>query len=164
VDPPSHTWEDILANSGNPTIKPIQRWTGTAWVTVAGTDTLDPLEGYYIYFMQPGVNIILYASSANSMPTRTLDAGWSLIGPNPLFTTGSMYVRHALSSISLTPAGTPGYTQAISPVVQCQEAWAFVQDMDGPGPWMISGKAYWVWMENTDTLVGFGFTPLPAGP
>jgi hypothetical protein len=165
VSPASHTWADILANSGNPLHKPIQRWTGTAWDIVSGTDTVDPLEAYYIYFIEPGVNIILYVSSADSMPTRTLSAGWSLIGPNPLFSEDGMPVRYALSSILLTPSGSPGYTQVISPVVQCQDPpWAFVPDMEGEGPMMLSGRGYWVWMENVDILVGFGFTPLPAGP
>jgi hypothetical protein len=65
----------------------------------------------------------------------------------------------ALSSIEQTPGGLPGYVQAISPIVNCQDSWVYVPGMDDRG--MESGRGYWVWMENADTLVGFGFTPLP---
>jgi hypothetical protein len=162
---PSNTWADILDNSdlvGK--VKPIQQWTGTGWTTVDYDAPVEPLEGFYIYMLEPGLNVILFVSSDDSMPMRDLTTGWNLIGPNPLFGEDFMYARHVLSSVENTFDALPGYSQVVSPIVWCQDAWAFVPDMMGPGPEMMSGRGYWVYMANPDTLVGFGFTPLPAGP
>jgi hypothetical protein len=169
---PSRTWGDIVTNSGLAgKVKYINRWNSTTqlWETVQPGDFIDPLYAFYIYMLYPGENIILYVNSDTghpyAMPTRVLPAEWSLIGPNPQwFPFPGMAVRPALTSILLTPANLPGYTQAISPNVFSQPAWVFVPSMPGPGPLMLAGRGYWVWMENLDTLVGFGFSPLPAGP
>jgi len=172
VSPASRTWADIAANSGldGPMkVKYVNKWVpGTGWQPVAPGDFLDPLDAWYIYLFAPGENVILYVNSdplhPYAMPTRDLIAGWSLVGPNPIFYTPAMPVKPALSSIELTPGSDPGYVQAISPVVNCQPSWMYVPSMPGPGPLMNSGRGYWVWMENPDKLVGFGFSPLPAGP
>jgi len=165
---PSRQWQDIVANSGlGGKIKYVDRWDPVTqtWQAVAPTDYLDPLDAFYIYFFEGGLNVILMVNSSAghpyAMPTRDLEARWNLIGPNPLFTNPGMPVKPALSSIVQTPAALPGYTQAISPVVHCQPSWAYTPEMPGPGPMMLSGRGYWTWMENPDTLVGFGFTPLP---
>jgi len=169
---PSRTWDDIWAN--NPglltNVKYVLGWDSVAqaWFTPLGTDFVDPLHAFYIYMFAPE-NIILYVNSDTghpyAMPIRDLPDGWSLIGPNPQWPPWpGMNVRPALTSILLTPSALPGYTQAISPNVFSQPAWVFVPTMPGPGPMMLAGRGYWVWMENLDTLVGFGFSPLPAGP
>jgi len=170
---PSREWGDIFANSDLAgKILFIDKWDAStqSWVEdISADETIDPLDAYYIYSLGPCTNIILYVNSSSghpySMPTQELYAGWNLVGPNPLWPDDGMRARHALSSVALTPMGLPGYTQVMSPVVFCQDPWAFVPDMFGPGPKMVSGRGYWLWMENDeDILVGFGFTPLPAGP
>jgi hypothetical protein len=167
---PSRTWADVLANSDLTNgYKFILRWTGTGWDSLdepeLATTYLDPLEAFYIYLYNDScMNLILMVNSDDghpyAMPTRDLSAGWNLIGPNPIFPDDDIPTDDALSSIEQTPAGLPGYTQVISPVVRCQCAWYYV-----PGNWiapdMESGRGYWVWMENADKLVGFGFSPLP---
>jgi hypothetical protein len=166
----SRTWDDIFANSdltlvngGTGKVKYVLQWTGTSWTSPSGTDEVLPLEAYYIYMMYPGENIILFVDTDTSMPTRNLPAGWSLIGPNPLFGAPGMQAKFALESIEQTAGGLPGYSQVISPVVWCQNAWVYVPGMMGPYV-MESGRGYWVWMQNPGILAGFGFTPLPAGP
>jgi len=168
---PSRTWGDIVNNSGLAgEIKFVDRWDPTtqAWVSVTPTTFLDPLDAFYVYFFHGPQYVILYVNSSDGhpycMPTRGLSAGWNLIGPNPIFPNPGMKVPVALSSIAMTPDALPGYTQAISPLVQCQDAWIYVPGMPPPPPTMKSGRGYWTWMENPDTLVGFGFSPLPAGP
>jgi len=94
-----------------------------------------------------------------AMPTVQLNAGWNLIGPNPLFNYSGMPADQVLASVVQTPDGKPGYTQVISPQVKGQRAWIFVPGTKD-APSMESGRGYWIWMQNPDTLAGFGFTPL----
>jgi hypothetical protein len=166
----SRLWGDIVVNSGLAgKIKFVFRWdeVGQGWISVdPDNDYFDPLNAWYIYLfdtVEP-LNLILMVNSDDghpySMPTRDLEAGWSLIGPNPIFPESGIPVDDALSSIIQTPDGLPGYTQVISPVVRSQNSWYFVPGMHH-APDMKSGRGYWVWMENADTLVGFGFSPLP---
>jgi len=166
---PSRQWKDIVANSGLAgKIKYTFKWddAGQGWIPVPSdsTMTFDPLDAWYIYLFDDCESLILMVNSDDghpySMPTRNLSAQWNLIGPNPLFPMGSMPADDALSSILQTPSGLPGYTQLISPVVRCQNAWYYVPGMKY-APDMQSGRGYWVWMENPDTLVGSGFSPLP---
>jgi hypothetical protein len=167
---PSRQWQHIAANShlNGDDYKYIIKFDETTqtWMPVAPTDNLDPLEAWYIYIKDGWdySSLILMVNSDDGheycMPTRNLAAGWNLIGPNPIFPQGSMPVDDALSSIMQTPAGLPGYTQVVSPVVRCQDAWYYVPGMK-IAPNMLSGRGYWVWMENPDILVGFGFSPLP---
>jgi hypothetical protein len=163
----SRTWGDIVANSGLAgQVKYVDRWDDASqtWIPVAPTDTLDPLDAWYIYFFGDCNSVILMVNAdighEHSMPTRELSGRWNLIGPNPLWPVEwDIAVDEALSSIEQTPGGLPGYTQVISPIVSCQEPWFYVPGMDSRE--MRMGKGYWVWMENPDILVGFGFTPLP---
>jgi hypothetical protein len=175
---PSRAWGDILANSGLTAgdFKFTYRWdpAGQIWVPVSNGTYLDPLDAWYIYLRDtaPTDNLILFINSADafgagahpySMPTRQLYAGWNLIGPNPQFPDIGMPVEDVLSSVELTSEGTPGYTQVISPIVNCQESWVYVPDgKKCSGPDMLIGNGYWVWMLNDIVLVGFGFSPLPA--
>jgi hypothetical protein len=169
----SYKFSDIWHNSdllGK--TKPVQKWTGTSWVAVGPDDTLDPLYGYYVYMLYPNLNIILMVNSdmsISSIPTRNLSTGWSLIGPNPRFfdecgrINEGMPVGDALTSIERTATDMPGYSQVISPTVWCQPSWYYVPGMHH-GPDMLSGRAYWVWMQNPGILAGFGDPWLPAGP
>jgi hypothetical protein len=169
---PSRTWGDILTNSALVgEIKYADRWDPAtqSWVPVLPTDNVDPLDGMYVYLFHRGAATFMVNSDIGhqySMPSRQLlvpaDGGWALVAPNPLWDNSGIWVDRALNSLLVTPAGLPGYTQAISPVVNSQDAWYFVPGEDIMSPeWMDRGRAYWVWIENTDILVGFGFSPLP---
>jgi len=174
---PSRTWQDIVDNSGLAgKINYVDRWdpVAQAWVGVnPPVDTLDPLDAFYIYMKQPGVVFLMYNSDKEhdySMPSRELEVpdggGWCLISANPVFIWWEplgMPVDEALSSIEQTPDGLPGYTQVISPIADSQPAWYYVPGMSDV-PWMEGIRGYWVWMENGDILVGFGFTPIWIGP
>ena len=164
----SRKWSDIVANSNlGGKVKYADRWDGATqkWVSVGPNDTLDPLDAWYVYFYDTaGPNVILLVNTdmghPYAMPTRTVNAGWDLISANPLFNNEGLKVSDATSSIKLTPAGTPGYTQVISPVVKGQNAWIYTPG-DQNCPWMDIGRGYWIYTQNNDTLAGFGFTPLP---
>jgi len=159
--PASRLWKDVLANSGIETYKYLMKWDGS-WTPVdPETEEFNPLVGYYIYLFEDCHSLILLVNAnETSMPTRTLSAGWNLIGPNPLFPEDSMPVDDALVSVAQIANGNPGYTQAISPIVRCQDAWYYVQGMKC-APSMQSGRGYWVYMLNEAVLVGFGFSWLP---
>ena len=166
----SRDWERIVALSGlSGEVLFVDGWDPVTqtWYSVldpAYDSNLDPLEAWYIYMFEECHSVILLVNPTRghpyAMPTRELSARWDLIGPNPIFPEDGMKVGVALSSIEQTSAGLPGYTQCISPVVRCQDSWFYVPGMT-KSKWMESGRGYWVWMENDDTLVGFGFTPLP---
>ncbi len=162
---PSRKWSDIIANSGlGGKIKYAYRWDSPsqAWALVGASDNVDPLDAMYIYLYSPANVILMVNVDRNhpyAMPTRQLSADWNLIAVNPLFPRKGMMTDEALSSIEETPAGLPGYTQVISPIVGGQPAWIYTPSSEPQ--FMISGRGYWVWMENADILAGFGFTPLP---
>jgi hypothetical protein len=175
--PASRTWADIKANSCiSGMYKYAIRWNEESqlWVCVADDDVLSPLDAWYIYMKQPRPVWLMINSDKNqsdAMPIRTIDVpaggGWCLISSNPQYDDLGMPVGVALSSIEQTPDGTPGYTQVISPIADSQDPWIYTPDMsDDPWctPWMSGFRGYWVWMENTDILVGFGFTPIWVGP
>jgi hypothetical protein len=142
----------------------VDRWNAEnqLWESVAPSDELNPLDAWYIYMFEECNSVILLVSAVDdawSMPQRTLPDQWNLIAVNPLFPEDGMWTNEALMSIKQTSGGLPGLAQVVSPVVRCQEAWHWVPGMDGE--WMEISRGYWVWMENSDILVGFGFTPLP---
>jgi hypothetical protein len=166
LNPDTRRWEDIvtLSNLLGQT-KFVDRWNAETqlWESVGPNDTLDPLEAWYIYMFEECHSVILLVNVDEghpyAMPTRDLPAKWSLIAVNPIFPEDGMWTDEALISLKQTPMGLPGLAQVVSPVVRCQEAWHWVPGMDGE--WMEICRGYWVWMENPDTMVGFGFTPLP---
>lgn len=166
LDATVDTWDELVAWAPGlipgVTVGPAFEWNGTAW---APATDLTPLKGIYVYVFEPTC-AVLKASDQDSLPTRNLSQGWNLIGPNPPFCDDGIEVYAALRSIEQTPSGLPGYTQIVSPPVSGQDSWYWVPGMSDAGdtPWMESGRAYWVWMENPDTLVGFGFTPIELYP
>jgi hypothetical protein len=176
--PASRTWAEIRANSCiSGMYKYICRWDEAqqTWVQVYDDDVLTPLDAWYIYMKQPRPVWLMINSDkwqSDAMPTRTLDVpaggGWCLISSNPQYDDMGMPVGVALSSIEQTPDGKPGYTQVISPIADSQDPWVFVPGGDDYDPyctpWMQGFRGYWVWMENIDILVGFGFTPIWIGP
>jgi hypothetical protein len=168
---PSREWGDIVANSGLAgKIKFVMQWdeVGQSWGPVNLTDNFDPLNAYYIYLFEDSLNLILMVNSDDghpyAMPTRTLNVpaggGWFLFGPNPIFPDHEMDVDDAVTSLMQTPNGLPAITQVISPVVRCQGSWYWVPGMKY-APDARSGRGYWGWLENSDILVGYGFSPLP---
>jgi hypothetical protein len=183
VSPASREWGDVFANSdlvSDVNVLLFNRWdTQTQqWIGVAPTDYFDPLDAYYMYLAYP-TSLILYVNSSvdhpYAMPVRgtvqtadnpnPMTEGWVLFGPNPQFDDHWMPVEVALSSVEQTYDGKPGYTQCITPNVWCQDRWIFTPNMLPDESYDLeSGKGYWLWMLNAIDLVGFGFSPLPAGP
>jgi hypothetical protein len=110
--------------------------------------------------------VFLASSPSVSIPSRNLGVqqAWYLIGSTPYDDdfpyTESMRVEKALVSLEVTPDGQRGYNQVVSPGVGYQETWVYTAGQDGARRMQV-GKAYWVFMENKDTLAGFIATPLP---
>ena len=136
------------------------------WQQVTAGFSLYPLEGIYLKMNADDV-VFFTTSPATHAPLRNLTKGqsWYLIGPTPYdesfpFTT-EMVVDLALVSLEETPGGHRGYNQVVSPLVGDQSPWVYVPGMH-TAPMMLGSKAYWVFMENPDTLAGFVFTPLPV--
>ena len=138
-------WWDPTANEGD-----------GGWAQVLDADAVEPLNGMYIKMPADG-NILLLTSMNDRLPTRDLAPGWNLIGPNPVFYDSCVSVDTAVSSI-IGEEGN-GYAFVMSPQVGGQESWVWSGN-EPYVPTMTSGYAYWVWMNNADTLAGFGFTPV----
>jgi hypothetical protein len=137
------------------------RWDDAAqqWVSVLDTYEINPLEGFY-WKMNSDAVVLLKVSNDDHMETRDLNPGFCLIGPNPPFPDPAILVEDAVSSIEGPPG--EGYAFIASPPVgSTQASWVWSGTPGIPDcPCMLSGLAYWAYMEGADTLAGQGFTPI----
>jgi len=149
-------------------IGPIVRYDPTVpgWVVVNGTDPApQPLQGYKVY-ISAATFVFLPVSTGDSMPSELLDTGWNLVGPNPPFYNWGIDARDFVSSVVRTD-GT-GFSQVVSQGGS-QPNWVYtlgdwIANNRHNNPTLLSGKAYWVWVNSDVTLAGFGFTPLALFP
>jgi hypothetical protein len=142
---------------------PLGTMTGE-WKTVLAGELLVPLKGYKIYVKYDTAALIL-ASTRDTMPTLPVYEGWNLVGPNPPFCDYGMYVNDFVSSVVRT-SGMDGFTQVVSQG-SSQDNWSFtIGDWVSNYGWetMYAGKAYWMYMNGSQILSGFGFTRLPLYP
>ncbi|MDP2954431.1 MAG: hypothetical protein Q8O76_14100, partial [Chloroflexota bacterium] len=83
----SNAWNNIKALGGaSASIDASLRWNPVdqAWVTVSGTDAMQPLEGIYLYSSaERPLGAILSRSSPTPGPQRQIRAGWNLVAPAP---------------------------------------------------------------------------------
>ncbi|EJG07644.1 hypothetical protein Metli_1699 [Methanofollis liminatans DSM 4140] len=143
------------------------------WVQVTDASTINPLDAVYVRMNDYDRLPVRISPEVTSPPTRTLEAGWNLVGPayalvglpEPIgqayFWWGEPYgtsVTTALTTVAYTPDGRDGYTVVVSPSIN-PESWVFTRGDDAPD--MDATCGYWVYMENPATLAGFSTTPLP---
>jgi hypothetical protein len=157
-----NTWGELLAFSEMVSKVDIAFWWDPAaqqWQQVLNGDPVQPLYGMYIKMNSDGIFLLL-TNDQDVFPTRQLEMGLNLIGPNPPFFDKAMFVEDAVSSIAGVPGA--GYSFVMSPAVgTTQDTWVWSGVPGIPNcPCMRSGLAYWVWMDTADTLAGFGFTPV----
>jgi hypothetical protein len=185
------------------------KWNASTqtWSNMSDTDTITPLEAFYVK-MTADDEIGAIFSRSTYIPSRSLSAGWNLVGASPdLLTNWSNSTTHAstsqvrrgymkvddafvsiYSATSSTGQSVPGYAQVVSPSYNMyytstysygtfmagtypwshqQKAWSFVRD-ETAAAWSASTTkhhimpfgAYWVFMNNADTLAGFTYTPV----
>lgn len=133
------------------------------WITVTDSYILTPCDAIYILMPASG-NVSLVANPNPAIPSKSLLAGWNLVGLGyyDIAQTG-MGVNAAFTSVyTVTGAASTGYTQVVSPALN-QVDWFYLRDNPGGGavPQMLISKGYWVFMVNPGTLAGFTSTPLP---
>jgi hypothetical protein len=159
------------------------------WVLVDANYQLQPLDGVYVKLSEDSQARFIANTELTGPPSKALSKEWNLVGHAaplvqfivPDSEAGSvdgelvevfgratffkaMGVRQVLVSVEV--AGTtdvPGWNQALSPSIN-RDAWVFTFNQPGPQPFMRPFEAYWVHMENPDTLAGFSSTPVDLPP
>lgn len=147
---------------------------------------LQPLDAIYIKMKASSCASFWASTSPTVAPIRPLNSGWNLIGPNidvniereiepsNMYFNNIMFAGEALNSIK------GNYSQAVSPGLGEQVAWAFIPKDNGfideilgiideiygiPGlhlrrAVMQAGCGYWVYLQEPDELAGFCGTPI----
>jgi len=130
-----------------------------AWAVAT---SLTPMQAVYLK-LSSAATIDVCVSDSNSTPaSRTMYAGWNLVGPAAF---GSMQVDTALVAAYSGSGQTSliGYQYAISPSVN-QASWSYARDASGSGKNLLPTDGYWVYMVNQGLLNGFTYTPFTRLP
>lgn len=143
----------------------------TPWIQVTDVDSLEPLDGFYVYLLSEGTANIIPNPEITSPPTRVLLSG---LGEETLYLVGlasldDMDVHIALGTwLHEVADGLPGYGGVISPRMNAPDDWGYSRYYQDPTyvyvpeDYMIRvGTAVWVAMLNDGTLVGWTETPIP---
>jgi len=130
------------------------KFVNGVWSTIGG-DTLTPGSAYYIKMAVADSVLLQYAANEYYTPSKALTAGWNLISAASL---SSILVDAAVTSVSLTAAGLPGYSQVISPSMNASP-WSYSSGAT-TSDYMVVGEGYWIYMQNAATLAGFTIFPL----
>lgn len=173
----SNKWSDIVTNSDlTYDVDLLQAFiydpdATPAWVPLtASSDTvLNPLDAVFIKMASDGMVTLKVSIATNPPPTRTLSAGWNLLGSAMVITERELEMWKVLKSVEQTPDGKVGYIMVVSPPLATQPSWVYVRGQEGTAgtewaDWqkMDFGRGYWIYMENSDEMAGFGSTPITA--
>jgi len=120
------------------------------WVQVT-TDVLNPLDAFYVKMSSAQTVLLKVDGAAFSAPTKSLAAGWNLIG---LASLTSQSDEAAVASLTSTSFG-----QLVSPSMNASE-WIYVSG--SATNTLAVGEGYWIFMTSSATLGGF--TILPIAP
>ena len=131
------------------------KYANGLWSTI-GTDTLTPCHAYYIKMTVADSVVLQYDADEYYTPSKSLAAGWNLIGLADL---SSKRVDYAVASVLLDSAGLPGYSQVISPSMN-SSSWSYSAGGTATSKNMLVGEGYWIYMQNDATLAGFTIFPL----
>lgn len=112
---------------------------------------LEPLEAIYVKMNGGSFVNICVSREATSPPTKSLVAGWNLVGPS--ITDREIKVNEVLKCVE------GKYSQVVSPNIGMQPGWVYV-----PGAkqikYMSMGCGYWVYMKEAGELAGSATTPI----
>lgn len=172
----ANRWNQIVTNSGlTYDVDLLQAFTydpdTPAWVplTAVSTTPLNPLDAVFIQMASPGMVTLKVSIAPTPPPTKTLSAGWNLLGSAMVITDRELEMWKVLKSVEQTPAGKVGYIMVVSPPLATQPSWVYVRGQEGTAgtewaDWqkMDFGRGYWIYMENIDEMAGFGSTPITA--
>jgi hypothetical protein len=135
-------------------LQAVYAWDANAqnWDLLGGSDTIEPLEGYWVKMDAPGVISLVYDEPAfPSIPTKTVKAGWNAVG---LTWDSPMTVQNALISIQDV------WSQLIGWVASAQGYDLPVANVDGDGPMEAGGatmepkQGYWIWVTDDAPMAG----------
>ena len=167
------TWDEILANSGiTDEVEIIYRYNPEpnlatpdpndqiGWEQVTtGNDAVRPLEGFYVR-MAKDARFILYTNDQRTFPMRQLYSGLNLIGPNPAFFNWGTPTDIAMASVVDNDNLAFVLSEAVGSGCCKQDGWVWAPSAEQENECMISGEAYWAFMNQGDILAGQGFTPV----
>lgn len=156
------TWGEFATHNGL-SFQAAYRWDGTAFQFVDNAYVLTPLDAIYVRMNNSATLEIIPFEGTTAPPSKTLSAGWNLIGSAFLQT--EMPVKDAVASAFFAPTpGVPnasplwGYSQIVSPTANTFD-WVYVREAPVI-PNVLIGEGYWVFMVNSGQLSGFTSTPL----
>jgi hypothetical protein len=129
-----------------------------AWVQIVTGNTVLPLEGILINSKESHTATVRISADNIAPPTKTLSAGWNLVGTAPQLTDTTMVANEALISIFSNPSGQVGYNQVVSPSINAT-TFSWTRGDTSGIPTLDRWEGYWVFMENTDIMAGFSSTP-----
>lgn len=166
----ANRWDQIVANSGPLTYDVAYTYDPDtpAWVQLetSSTTVLNPLDAVFIQMSSPGTVTFKVSIATTPPPTKTLSAGWNLLGSAMAITERELEMWKVLKSVEQTPAGLVGYIMVVSPPLATQPSWVYVRGQEETTgfEWqkMDFGRGYWIYMENSDEMAGFGSTPITA--
>jgi len=161
LDPATDTWGEFVS-LGSPDLdihdtSPAYAFDAGTGAFVALTDSyeLNPCDALYVRMAGADIAPIIFSPDV-SVPSRSMYAGWNLIGLADLEDKGA---EETLNSVYIVTGDLTGYIQVVSPPVGGQEAWVQLRD-DDTDNLMEAAKGYWVFMINPGTLAGYAFTPI----
>ncbi|MBA7507642.1 hypothetical protein ES706_06362 [subsurface metagenome] len=165
----ANRWDQIVTNSGLTYDAAYTYDPDTpAWVELepSSTTVLNPLDAVFIQMSSPGTVTLKVSIATTPPPTKTLSAGWNLLGSAMAITERELEMWKVLKSVEQTPAGKVGYIMVVSPPLATQPSWVYVRGQEETTgfEWqkMDFGRGYWIYMENIDEMAGFGSTPITA--
>ena len=138
------------------------------WQQITTGYVLNPCNAVYLKMSAVTYVLLKFDASAFSTPSKSLAAGWNLVGLAALDSDG-MHADDAVASVAKTAAGLPGYAQVISPSLNATQtdmyyntgtSWAVSYGQASVSDMMYAGLGYWVYMQNAATLAGFEITPI----
>jgi hypothetical protein len=135
-------------------------WDGSDWFIPGSSYQLKSRYALYVK-VNGSATAYLYPLDdiPHPLPARTLTAGWNLVGPLPLYQSGTfptIPVEDDLISVYEGTGGVTGYTMVVSPGIN-QPFWIYYRD--GSSEDLLPYKGYWVYMQNPGQLAGF-FNPV----
>ncbi len=122
-----------------------------AWIPGDLATPLKPLDGYYVYMNDPGYAKIVPNTNGSDYPVKTLQPGLNLVGVATLHDEISIYEFLYITDweVILSPyINSSGWTEAF-------RTYEYTET-----PMVEMGRAYWVYMETTDDLLGLTSTPV----
>jgi hypothetical protein len=135
-------------------------WDGSDWFIPGSSYQLKSRYALYVK-VDGSATAYLYPLDdiPHPLPSRTLPAGWNLIGPQPFYQNGTfptVPVEEDLISVYEGTGGVTGYTMVVSPGIN-QPFWIYYRD--GSSEDLLPYKGYWVYMQNQGQLAGY-FNPV----